>query len=79
MATWLVILIIGGWTAYCLIRLRSKKNRGCAACASYQAGSCPRQSRRCAITARITRALFNKKKIPLVLCDRRDSFIWPAC
>ena len=28
MATGLVILIIGGWTAYCLIRLRSKKNRG---------------------------------------------------
>ena len=47
MATWLVILIIGGWTAYCLIRLRSKKNRGCAACASYQAGSCQAKQALC--------------------------------
>lgn len=47
MVTLLVILIIGGWTAYCLIRLRSKKNRGCAACASYQAGSCRMKSALC--------------------------------
>ena len=40
MANGIIILIIGGWTVYSLLRLRSKKNRGCAACASYQSGSC---------------------------------------
>ena len=51
MATFLVVGVIGLWTVYCLIRLRSKKHRGCAACASYQAGSCP--ARHCVITAKI--------------------------
>lgn len=47
MATLLVILIIGGWTAYCLIRLRSKKNRGCAACAQLSSGQLRMKSALC--------------------------------
>lgn len=47
MATFLVVGVIGLWTVYCLIRLRSKKHRGCAACASYQAGSCQAKQALC--------------------------------
>ncbi|MSA72567.1 FeoB-associated Cys-rich membrane protein [Holdemania massiliensis] len=47
MATFLVVGVIALWTAYCLIRLRSKKHRGCAACASYQAGSCQAKQALC--------------------------------
>ena len=47
MATFLVVGVIGLWTVYCLIRLRSKKHRGCAVCASYQAGSCQAKQALC--------------------------------
>ena len=47
MATFLVVGVIGLWTVYCLIRLRSKKHRGCAASASYQAGSCQAKQALC--------------------------------
>ena len=47
MATFLVVGVIGLWTVYCLIRLRSKKHRGCAACASYQGGSCQAKQALC--------------------------------
>ncbi|MCH1942528.1 hypothetical protein [Holdemania massiliensis] len=47
MATFLVVGVIGLWTVYCLIRLRSKKHRDCTACASYQAGSCQAKQALC--------------------------------